>query len=242
MKNIFCVILVFFCAAVFLAAGGIAEAGAKGNEKADMSYAFGMVVAADLKETGLEFNYNTFLRGFREVMEKKDTRYTMDEAMGKINTAFAAAQAALGEQNRAEGMSFLEENRKKPGVIVFPSGLHYELVLEGSGEMPGPADTVLVHYRGSTVNGKVFDSTFDSGTPLEVPLDRVIPGWSEGLRMMREGGKAKLCIPPELAYGARGAPPAIAPNAVLIFDVELLAIVRPPYDEDDEEDDEEDDF
>jgi len=206
-----------------------------------MSYAFGMVVAADLKETGLEFNYGTFLRGFREVMDRKETRYTMDEAMEKINTAFTAAQEALGDRNKAEGSSFLAENAKRPGVTVCPSGLQYELILEGGGEMPGPADTVLVHYRGTTVNGTVFDTTYDNGTPLEVPLDRVIPGWSEGLRMMREGGKAKLCISPDLAYGARGAPPAIAPHSVLIFEVELISIVRPLFDEEDEEDDYEDD-
>ena len=236
MKKIFCALLVLLGAAVFAAAGGIADEARKGNEKADMSYAFGMVVAADLKETGLEFNYNAFMRGFREVMDKEETRYTMDEAMVKINAAYTAAQAALGERNRAEGMAFLDANGKKPGVAVLPSGLQYELILEGDGEMPGHGDTVLVHFRGTTVNGTIFDTTYDSGTPLEVPLDRVIPGWSEGLRMMREGGKARLCIPPELAYGERGAPPAIAPYAVLIFEVELLAIVRSAPGEDDWED------
>jgi FKBP-type peptidyl-prolyl cis-trans isomerase len=94
---------------------------------------------------------------------------------------------------------------------------------------------VLVHYRGATINGAIFDTTYDNGTPVEIPLDQVIPGWSEGLRMMKEGGKARLFIPPDLAYGERGAPPTIAPQAVIIFDVELLSIIRPSEEESEED-------
>ena len=232
MKKFLFIAFALLGAAAFLGAEGIAEGAKQSNEKADMSYAFGMAVAADLSETGLEFNYGAFVQGFRDVMDKEKTRYTMDEAMKKIDAAYSAAQRALGDRNKAEGDSFLAENSKRPGVDVTPSGLQFELVLEGSGEKPGPGDTVLVHYRGATINGTIFDTTYDNETPMEIPLDRVIPGWSEGLRMMREGGKAKLCIPPDLAYGERGAPPAIAPNAVLVFDVELLSIVQPAPEED----------
>jgi FKBP-type peptidyl-prolyl cis-trans isomerase FklB len=150
----------------------------------------------------------------------------MDEAIEKIEAAFAAAQAEIGERNRDVGEAFLAENGKRPEVIVTPSGLQYELVSEGAGEMPGPADVVLVHYRGATIRGEVFDSTWENGQPIEIPLNRVIPGWAEGLRMMREGGKAKLYIPPNLAYGERGAGGLIGPNSVLVFDVELLSIVE----------------
>jgi FKBP-type peptidyl-prolyl cis-trans isomerase len=228
MKKQLCVIVVFLGVVSFAAAEGIAEEARKGNEKADMSYAFGMVVAADLMETGLEFNYNSFLRGFREAMDKEKTRYTMDEAMAKIQAAYSAAVEEKAEQNLALGNAFLSENSKRPGVIVTSSGLHYEAVSEGTGDKPGLADTVLVHYRGATIDGTVFDTTYDSGEPMEIPLDRVIPGWSEGLRMMREGGKARLCIPPDLAYGKRGAGGSIGPNAVLVFDIELLEIMRSP--------------
>ena len=231
MKKFILAVLVFTGIAFFCAAEGITEEVKKGNEKADMSYAFGMVVASDLISTGLEFNYGAFTRGFRETMENEKTLYTMDEAMNKIQAAFTAAQAEIGDRNQAEGSAFLAENAKRPQVITTPSGLQYEAISEGEGEMPGPGDVVLVHYRGATLNGRVFDSTYDEGAPMEIPLDRVIPGWSEGLSMMSEGGKAKLCIPPELAYGRNGMGSAIGPNAVLVFDVELLSIVRSAYQE-----------
>ena len=225
MKRFF-IAVPFFLAAFLCAAEGIVEEAGKGNERADMSYAFGMVVASDLVDSGLEFNYSAFIRGFRETMENERTRYTMDEAMDIIQTAFTAAQAEQGERNRAEGIAFLIENAKRPEVVVTPSGLQYEAIVEGSGDTPGPADSVLVHYLGTLVNGRVFDSTYEGGQPAEVPLDRVIPGWSEGLRMMKEGGKAKLFIPPGLAYGENGMGGAIGPNSVLIFEVELLEIRR----------------
>ena len=150
----------------------------------------------------------------------------MDEAMEIIQTAFNAVQAEMRERNLATGTAFLEENGKRPGIVTTSSGLQFELISGGEGEKPGPGDTVLVHYRGATVDQIVFDSTYERGEPLEIPLDRVIPGWSEGLRMMREGDKVKLYIPPDLAYGERGAGNIIGPNTVLIFDVELLSIVR----------------
>ena len=228
MKNIFCGILVFLGAAVYCSAAGIADEARKGNEKAEMSYAFGMLIAMDLEQTGLKFNYDAFVRGFRETMEKKETMYTPEEAVVKIQAAFAAVQAEVAERNRTVGKSFLAENGKRPGVTVTPSGLQYEVILEGKGEIPGPADIVKVHYRGSTIDGTVFDSTFEDGEPWDVSLDQVIPGWSEGLRMMREGGKAKLYIPPELAYGESGAGSVIGPNSVIIFDIELISIVEPP--------------
>ena len=225
MKKILFGIVVFLGAAVFCSAEGIAEEAKNGNEKADMSYAFGMVVASDLSGTGLEFNYDAFIRGLREVMEKKDTKYTMDEAMTKIQSAYTAAQTAKGEQNRAEQEAFLAENGKRPGVVTTASGLQYEVITEGTGAMPGETDTVRVNYRGTTIDGTVFDTTYDRGEPAEVPLDHVIPGWAEGIRLMKEGGKAMLYIPSDLAYGERGAGSAIGPNSALIFEVELLAIV-----------------
>ena len=226
MKNLICGVLIFVGAAFFCGAEGIVEEAKKGNEKAEMSYAFGMVVASDLKGTGLEFNYSSFIRGFRETLENAKTQYTQDEAMQKIQTAFQAAQTEIGEQNLIRGIAFLEENGKRPGVVTTESGLQYELISEGTGEMPAPNDSVLVDYKGTFIDGTVFDSTYDNGGSVEIPLRGVIPGWSEGLRMMKEGGRAKLFIPPKLAYGERGAGNAIAPNSVLVFDVELKSIVR----------------
>jgi len=226
MKKIFLAALVFLGAVVFCAAEGIIEEAGKGNEKAETSYAFGMVVASDLLQTGLEINYNSFIRGFREVMEKEKTRYTMEEAMDRIQTAYETSMADLGKRNLAAGEAFLSANGRRPEVTVMSSGLQYELISEGGGEKPGMDDVVLVHYLGATIDGIVFDSTYDSGEPLELPLNRVIRGWSEGLCMMRAGEKAKLYIPPNLAYGEHGAGGAIGPNCTLIFEVELISFQK----------------
>ena len=239
MKTFFCAIVVFIGTAVICGAEGIVEQARIGEEKTEMSYAFGMVVAADLKETGLDFNYSSFMRGFRDVMLREQTRYTQDEAMDIIQTAFQAAMAETGERNRAAGAAFLAENAKRPGVVTSPSGLQFELISAGNGEKPGPSDNVLVHYRGTTIDGTVFDST-ERGGPAEIPLYGVIPGFSEGLQMMGVGDKARLFIPPELAYGDRGAGSTIGPNTLLVFDVELLAITAGPGGE--EGDDGESDF
>ena len=225
MRNIFCVVLLLFGVTVFSAGDNILEEVEIEGAKAELSYAFGMLFAEDLVDIGFEFDYYAFILGFRAKMEKQDTIYTMDEAIEIIDTAFSAVQAQRGERNRVEATEFLTENGKRPEVNVTPSGLQYEVISEGTGEVPGPDDMVLVHYRGTTIDGAVFDTTYERGAPVEIPLERVIPGWSEGLRMMREGGQARLYIPSDLAYGEWGAG-AIGPNSVIIFDVELLAIVR----------------
>jgi FKBP-type peptidyl-prolyl cis-trans isomerase len=223
MKRIFCGALVLFGIAVFYAT---AES-ENGGEKAELSYAFGMAVAADIfLESGFEIDYDAFIQGFRNIMEGRETRHTMEQAMDIIQVAYITAQAAMLEQNLIEGLAFLAENAQRPGVVTTTSGLQYEVIVEGAGERPESGDVVLVHYRGTTIDGVVFDSTFDRGMPVEIPLDIVIPGWSEGLRLMREGGRAILYIPPSLAYGERGAGGIIAPNSTLIFEVELIAIVR----------------
>ena len=128
------------------------------------------------------------------------------------------------------------ENGNRPEVVVLPSGLQYEIITEGTGHRPGPLDVVLVHYHGTTIDGTVFDTTFDLGTPIEIPLNRVIPGWSEGLRNMREGGRSILYIPPHLAYGEAGAGSFIGPNEVLIFDVEFIEITQSFIDTENPED------
>jgi FKBP-type peptidyl-prolyl cis-trans isomerase len=178
----------------------------------------------------LEINYDAFMRGFRDVMEDATPRFSLYEAMEMINAAFIAAQAEQSQRNLAIGAAFLEENGRRPEVIVRPSGLQYEIISEGTGEFPGPMDVVLVHYTGATIDGSIFDTTRDRGFPVEIPLDRVIPGWSEGLRLMREGGRSIFYIPPNLAYGEHGAGSAIGPNTVLVFEVELIAITQSFFD------------
>jgi FKBP-type peptidyl-prolyl cis-trans isomerase len=202
------------------------------SDKEKTSYALGMLIAMDISEYGLELDYDRFTQGFRDIMEHKETSLTMEEALSAIDAAFQQINAVQmeqrrfeGEKNRAEGEAFLAKNAERPGVEVTPSGLQYELLSEGTGEKPGPGDTVLVHYRGETIDGTVFDSSYERGEPLTIPLEVVIAGWSEGMRMTREGGRVRLYIPPDLAYGENGAGDAIGPNAVVVFEVELLAIV-----------------
>ena len=202
----------------------------------DTSYAFGMFMASQLKgPMGLElqFDYDAFLRGFKDFNEASETRLTMDQAYERITAFFLRLQAedderrlAEGERNREEGEAFLAANRARSGVITTASGLQYEVIRQGAGIRPTAADIVRVHYEGTLIDGSVFDSSYRRGEPVEFPLGHVIPGWVEGLQLMNEGSAFRLVIPSNLAYGSHGAPPAIPPNATLIFNVELLAVTR----------------
>lgn len=122
------------------------------------------------------------------------------------------------------GKKFLEENAKKEGIKTTASGLQYEVIREGTGPKPGPTSTVEVHYEGTLINGQVFDSSYRRNETISFPLNRVIPGWTEGLQLMSTGSKYRLYLPSELGYGARGAGGDIPPHAALIFDVELISI------------------
>lgn len=139
-------------------------------------------------------------------------------------TMFSMANATTPEENKAAGEAFLAENAKKPGVVTTASGLQYQIITEGTGATPSATDNVSVHYQGTTIDGKEFDSSYKRGAPATFPLNRVIPGWTEGLQLMKEGGKSKLFIPSNLAYGERGAGRDIGPNSALIFDVELIKV------------------
>lgn len=137
-----------------------------------------------------------------------------------------AAQAKAAEKSKADSVAYFVGLKAK-GVKVTESGLYYEIIEAGSAEKPKATDTVKVHYTGKLVDGKTFDSSVDRGEPVEFPLNQVIPGWTEGLQLIGKGGKAKLYIPSNLAYGEQGAPGVIPPFATLVFDVELLDIVAP---------------
>lgn len=137
---------------------------------------------------------------------------------------FSMANANTPQENKAAGETFLAANAKKPGVTTTSSGLQYEIISEGSGTIPKASDSVTVHYRGTTIDGKEFDSSYSRGEPITFALNRVIAGWTEGLQLMKEGAKHRLYIPSDLAYGERGAGGVIGPNSTLIFDVELIKV------------------
>jgi FKBP-type peptidyl-prolyl cis-trans isomerase len=141
----------------------------------------------------------------------------------------AAQQAKMeqqGAENLAAGKAFLEENAKKEGVQVSDSGLQYQILEPGSGPSPESGDTVVVHYTGTLIDGTKFDSSRDRGQPATFPVDGVIPGFSEGLKLLKKGGKAKLWIPADIGYGPQGAGAAIPPNATLIFDIEMVDVQK----------------
>jgi len=201
---------------------------------ADTSYAFGMWMANQMSSMGLmdiSYDYDAFMRGFRDFNEAQETRITPDRAMELISAAVMRIQAQdeerewlEGELNREQGEAFMAVNRERSGVITTASGLQYEIISQGAGKRPGPTDTVRVHYEGTLIDGTVFDSSYRRGQPVEFPLNGVIAGWTEGLQLMNEGSIFRFVIPSELAYGNRGTG-SIPPNSTLVFDVELIAVV-----------------
>ncbi len=139
-------------------------------------------------------------------------------------TMFSIANATSPEENRAASEAFLKENGSKDNIVTTKSGLQYEVLSQGGGKSPVATDNVTVHYKGTTIDGSVFDSSYDRGSPATFPLNRVISGWTEGLQLMKEGAKYRFFIPSNLAYGERGAGRLIGPNAALIFEVELIKV------------------
>ena len=149
---------------------------------------------------------------------------TLALATAVITLSTSSLMAQDTNSNLEKGQAFLKENASKPGVKTTPSGLQYKVITEGHGKKPKATDTVLVHYRGTTIDGQEFDSSYKRNEPISFPLNGVIPGWTEGVQLMKEGGKIQLFIPSNLAFGSRGAGGVIAPDSTLVFDIELLKV------------------
>jgi len=165
------------------------------------------------------------LKGMRDSLSGAETRLSSDEAQAKFQEAYEALIEKRNSEAMQKETEFLAENSKKSGVLITASGLQYEVIEEGNGPKPQSSDTVKVNYEGRLIDGTVFDSSYERGTPAEFPLEWVIPGWTEGIQLMGVGSKYKLYIPSELAYGPNGGGP-IPPYSPLIFDVELIEIVK----------------
>ena len=197
-----------------------------------LSYALGLSMGNNFKSSGIEeMNIKEFAEGVAAVFEGTQPKMSYDEAKNVIREFFTAleekqnaAAAKMGEVNKAAGEAFLAENAKRPEVKTTESGLQYEVITEGNGDKPAASDTVVVHYTGTLIDGTVFDSSVERGTPATFGVTQVIPGWVEALQLMQVGAKWRLYIPSDLAYGPRGAGGAIGPSSTLIFDVELLQI------------------
>lgn len=210
--------------ALTVQANGIQEDARFTGEKMRTSYAFGMAVGDDLRETGLEIDYYAFSQGLKSAMEQEGTIMDKAEALEIVQNAFENAMMKRAAELQAKEELFLEENASQPGIHTTENGVQYLVIEEGTGPKPAISDTVRVHYEGMLTDGTVFDSSYTRGEPEEIPLEMVIPGWAEGIMLMNVGSKHRIFLPSRLAYGERGAGQTIPPFSTLIFDVELLGI------------------
>jgi FKBP-type peptidyl-prolyl cis-trans isomerase FklB len=201
------------------------------NSNDSMSYSFGVSFGDYLKnvvkQQGVEANTELMLKGIEEVLRGLPTSIDAQKCNAYIQSYVQNQKMVKADVNKKAGEKFLAENKTKAGVVTTASGLQYQIVNVGTGAKPTAADKVKVHYHGTLINGEVFDSSVNRGEPATFGVTQVIPGWVEALQLMPVGSKWKLFIPENLAYGAQG-PPAIGPNAALVFDVELLEIVKDP--------------
>lgn len=197
-----------------------------------VSYALGLGIGSQLKSMGADsLNIDDFAQAIKDTISGAELKVSHKESQQIVQEFFkeqeAKQRAQAAENGRAareEGEKFLAENAKKDGVQVTESGLQYSVIKEGTGKSPKATDTVVCHYEGFLTNGTVFDSSIQRGEPAAFPLNAVIAGWTEGLQLMKEGGKTRFFIPYNLAYGEAGSPGAIPPYAALIFDVELIEV------------------
>ncbi len=198
---------------------------------ADVSYSIGTMIAGNLKQQGVKVDLAELTKGLTDILEGKKPR--LDQAqVQKVMAAFQQEQMKAQEgkaaeaagKNKEEGAAFLAKNGKDEGVVTTASGLQYKILKQGDGAKPAATDKVKVHYHGTLLDGKVFDSSVDRGEPISFPLDGVIKGWTEGVQLMPVGSKFKFFIPSDLAYGDGGAGADIGPGSTLIFEVELIAI------------------
>lgn len=205
------------------------------NKELDrISYALGLSMGNNFRASGIsEINVQDFADGVAAVFNGLAPKMSYDEAKEEIRKYFTAMEERqkaeaekIGQVNAEAGKAFLAENGKRVEVKTTPSGLQYEVITEGNGPQPTANDRVEVHYTGSLIDGTVFDSSVERGVPATFGVTQVIPGWVEALQLMKEGSKWRLFIPSQLAYGPQGAGGLIGPNATLIFDVELLKVIK----------------
>lgn len=218
--------------------GNAGETGKKvslDTEKAKVGYAIGFNMGQNLRSIKDEIDLGVLLQGMNDGIAGDDKAQMTQENMQNVLVEFQKKQRELfdqkrkasGEKNKVEGEAFLKENAKKPGVVTTASGLQYKVITQGTGPTPKATDTVKVHYRGTLIDGTEFDNSYKRGQPATFALNRVIPAWTEGVQLMKVGSKYMIFAPSNIAYGERGAGQIITPNAVLIFEVELLGIEPP---------------
>jgi FKBP-type peptidyl-prolyl cis-trans isomerase len=221
------IFLCLFLTVLALHARAIQEDYKTAEEKAKVSYAFGMVIGSNLRTYGIDFDYDAFRDGVMAMVEENlSPQFSEQEAMEIIDTALQVSMEEKSSQNRQNEEAFLAKNRERPNVIVTQSGLQYEVLVEAEGEKPASDSIVRVNYVGAFSDGSPFDSSMEEDGAY-IPLDMVIKGWTEGLMLMSVGSSYRLFIPSNLAYGREGINPIIPPYSTLIFTVDLLEILSP---------------
>ena len=192
-----------------------------------VSYALGLSIGNNFQNSGInDLQIEDFVKGLKDILGGQTPAISYDEAKQVINDYFMKLQKEKFEINKKAGEEFLNINKGKAGVVTLPSGLQYQVLQKGEGPKPTASDKVKCHYHGTLINGTVFDSSVQRGEPAVFGVSQVIPGWVEALQLMPVGSKWRLFIPSDLAYGEHGAGEAIEPNSALVFDVELLDIVK----------------
>jgi len=217
---------------LFMLASGSALAQDVTSEKGKLSYAVGWDIGADIKRRSTEFDVESLIAAVRDVVAGNDPKVAPEE-MRTLLTALQEKVRAeqveqfrkLSEENQAKSEEFLLANKSKTGIVVLPSGIQYRIIEEGDGPRPGMESKVSVHYRGSKLDGREFDSSFARGTPEEFTVNAVLKGWQEVLPLMKVGSTWQIFVPPELAFGARGNPP-VGPNEALMFDLKLVELLK----------------
>lgn len=201
------------------------------DQKDKVSYSIGTDIANNLKKQSIDVDPDLLARGIKDaysgskpLLTEKEVHDTLTAFQKEMMAKMQEKQKKAGDKNKIDGEAFLAENKKKDGVKTLPSGLQYSVIKEGAGKMPKATDTVTVNYKGTLIDGTEFDSSYRRGQPVSFPVNGVIAGWTEALQLMKEGAKWQLFIPSSLAYGEKGAGNTIGPNAVLIFEVELISI------------------
>ncbi|NNK62290.1 MAG: FKBP-type peptidyl-prolyl cis-trans isomerase, partial [Gemmatimonadetes bacterium] len=201
------------------------------SDEQKASYGIGLNMGGQLAPAGSSLDRAAFMRGIEDAMTEADPAIPAEEIQvalnafsQMVNERMTAEREEESTANRDAGAAFLAENEAREGVMVTESGLQYEVIAEGDGNTPGPTDAVLLHYRGTLVDGTEFDSSMD-GEPVTFNVGQVIPGFSEALQLMSPGANYRIVIPSDIAYGANGSPPVIGPDATLIFELEMFEIV-----------------
>lgn len=189
------------------------------------SYAFGLMLSTQLKNDGLDgLNYELAMSGLKDGFSKQPALLNQEQSQQAISRLFERISETRNASSIAAGKKFLEANGKKAGVMTTKSGLQYQVINAGSGIKPNASSKVLVHYRGTLLDGTQFDSSYDRGKPVPLGVDNVIQGWTEGLQLMQKGAKYKFFVPYDLGYGSRAAGPQIPAYSTLIFEIELLEV------------------